>query len=699
MINKIIPSVREAIEDIKDGASLLISGFGGAGTPYNLVDALVKKGVKDLTLITNSLSTCAALVENRRVKKIICSFPTWLQRSKENPILEGVKAGTLEVEITPQGTLAERIRAGGGGIPAFYTPTGVGTEIEVGKEKRIFAGKEYLLERAVKADFALIKAYKADRLGNLVYHYAMRNFNPIVAMCGNITIAEVEEIVDVGSFEPNQVITPGIYVHRVIKTPKKNIWVFKNVPVRVIASEKDRQRELISKRAVRELKSGMYVNLGGGLPTNISNYIPPNLTVYLQSENGILGYGSIADEDRRDPDLINASGQPTTLIPGASFCNQAEAFAMIRGGHIDLSILGAFQVSQEGDLANWKATADPLGGVGGAMDLTCGARRVIVVMEHTTPNGEPRLVKRCTLPLTGKKCVNTIITNLAVIEVTPQGLFLLEVAPGTTPQEVQALTEAQLIISAELKVMQTEIDTVSKPQQIDKVYPSPMEAVKDIHNGASIFISGFGGGGVPFNLVEALGQLTLKGLTFIGNSSSTFGALVEKGQAIKVVATYPGYAQRSRYDPIKNLYREGKLEVEAVPLGTMMERIRSAGAGIAAFYTPTGVGMMAEKGKEKRNFNGRDCLLEHALRADFALIKAYKADRSGNLIYRYSARNHGPIMAAAARITIAEVEEVVETGQIDPELIITPHIYVDRVVQVPRKHTGWYYREKGKGKS
>jgi 3-oxoacid CoA-transferase subunit B len=213
-------------------------------------------------------------------------------------------------------------------------------------------------------------------------------------------------------------------------------------------------RELIALRAARELRSGQYVNLGIGLPTLVSNFIPEEMGVVLHSENGALGFGRIADEGEMDIDLVNASSQPLTLRPGASFFDSALAFAMIRGGHVDVTVLGAYQVSEKGDLANWMVTDRKVGSIGGSMDLVSGAGRVIVVMEHTTRSGEHRIVSECTYPLTGRGVVNTIVTNLAVIEVTPKGLLLREVAPSVTVEDVQAATGPKLLLAEDLREME-----------------------------------------------------------------------------------------------------------------------------------------------------------------------------------------------------------------------------------------------------
>ena len=206
-------------------------------------------------------------------------------------------------------------------------------------------------------------------------------------------------------------------------------------------------KELIALRVVKELREGMYVNLGIGLPSLVSQYIPEGLEVMLHAENGVLGYGPIADEQQVDSDLVNAGVRPVGLRPGASFFHHADSFVMTRGGHLDATVLGGFQVSEKGDLANWKTNEEKVGAVGGAMDLVCGVKKVIVAMQHTTPSGEPRIVKECTYPLPGKEVVDMIITELAVIDVTPEGLLLREIAPGVSVTDVQAVTEPTLIVS------------------------------------------------------------------------------------------------------------------------------------------------------------------------------------------------------------------------------------------------------------
>ena len=455
-----------AVADIPDGASILLGGFGVLqGWSHELLFALRQRGVKNLTIICNSPGfgpfSPQILAENRQIKKLIASFGGYAYRV--TPLSEQIGRGEVEFELVPQGTLVERVRAGGAGIPAFFTPTGVGTVVEEGKEKRVFNGREYLLETALRADFSFIRAHKADTHGNLVYRRTARNFNPPFATAADVTIAEVDEVVEPGTLDPEVIATPGIFVHRLVRreTPLRKETVLdlmrrlgRNVMVTADASGDRRglSPELMALRAARLLAPGQYVNLGIGLPTLVSDFISDQIV--LHAENGVLGYGPLAPAGAEDLDLYNASSQLVTMLPGASFFHSAEAFVMARGGHVGTVVLGGFQVAENGDLANWKTPGMGAGAVGGAMDLAAGARTLIVVMFHTTKNGEPKLVRACTYPLTARRCVSWVVTNLALIQVDQEGFLLKELAPGVTLDEALAATAAPLRVAVDVKEME-----------------------------------------------------------------------------------------------------------------------------------------------------------------------------------------------------------------------------------------------------
>ena len=366
MIDKRVRTLDEAVAGVKDGATVLVAGFGAVGVADHLLEALHDNGACDLTIVANNSGNgdvgLARLINSGRVSKVICSYP---RSGDYSAFLNAYRSKSLELELVPQGTISERMRCAAAGLGGFFSPVSAGTKLADGKETREIDGRLHVFEKPLKGDIALLKADKADRWGNLTYLKSARNFNPVMAMAADLSVVEVNSIVELGTLDPEAIATPSIFVDRVVRCRRK----------RMTPNYKPLKREQMAWRAAQDLPEGAFVNLGIGIPTLTASYVPADREVIFHSENGVLGLGPKPAPGEEDENLIDAGKNLTTLITGGCYVHHADAFLMIRGGHLDISLLGAFEVSEGGDIANW-TTEDPgfPPGVGGAMDLAVGAK-------------------------------------------------------------------------------------------------------------------------------------------------------------------------------------------------------------------------------------------------------------------------------------------------------------------------------------
>jgi 3-oxoacid CoA-transferase len=434
----------EAAALVKDGAVLMAGGFGMTGNPVHLLHALAKTDTHNITYIGNNVGEPGLgggrMLRNGQIKKAIGSFFT------SNPeAVAAAQSGDMAFQLIPQGSLAEAIRAGGAGIGGFYTPTTAGTTIAEGSDTRDIDGQAHVFVPGLRADVAFIRAWTADTAGNLVYRMTEQNFNKAMATAADLVIAEVEHIVPVGELDPNTIHTPGNFVDYLVQASVSLEDLGSSASVAGSSKRVDEARMNMARRALAELHPGDVVNLGIGIPTLVADLIEPSHGIILHTENGMIGVGPAPENGGAMDYPVNAGKIPVTALPGSSYFDSADSFAMIRGGHIDVAIMGGLQVDEQANLANWAVPGKPLLGVGGAMDLASGARRLIVTMTHTSRDGVSKIVPECSLPLTAAGAVDLVITDLAVFGYEDGHLKLLEVMPGVEIDEVRAKTAAHFV--------------------------------------------------------------------------------------------------------------------------------------------------------------------------------------------------------------------------------------------------------------
>ena len=438
-VPKITPTKAAAL--VRSGDTILVGGFGMTGNPTQILHALAETDVCDLTYIANNVGEPGLgggrLLRNGQIRKAIGSFFT------SNPeAVAAAQTGAIEFEVMPQGTMVEAIRAGGAGLGGFFTPTAAGTVLGKGRETKCIDGREHVFQTALRANVALIRAWSADTTGNLAYRMTEQNFNRAMATAADLVIAEIEECVPAGELPPEGIHTPGCYVDYLVQVKTAEADLGSSASIADSGKKVDDVRMKLARRALAELKPGDIVNLGVGIPTLVADLITPQHGIILHTENGMLGVGPAPESGGAMEYPINASKIPVTALPGSSYFDSADSFAMIRGGHVDAAIMGGLQVDEQANLANWAAPGRPLLGVGGAMDLASGAKRLIVTMTHASRDGNSKIVPECTLPLTAAGSVDVIITDLAVFRFCEGRLTLTELMEGASLEEVRSRTTA-----------------------------------------------------------------------------------------------------------------------------------------------------------------------------------------------------------------------------------------------------------------
>ena len=434
----------EAANLVQSGDTLLVGGFGMTGNPVHLLHALAELQVNDLVYVGNNVGEAGLgggrLLRNGQISQAIGSFFT-----SNREAVTAAQAGEIQVELLPQGSLGEAIRAGGAGLGGFFTPTSAGTPLSDGREIRILNGKEMVFVEAIHGDIGFIRAWRADTAGNLQYRMTENNFNHAIATAARIVVAEVEEIVEIGAIEPENVHTPGLFIDYLVEARLRP----EDLGSSVSSSGKkvSEQRLAMAREALSCLEPGNIVNLGIGIPTLVADLISPDHGVTLHTENGMLGVGPEPESGGAMDYPVNAGKIPVTALPGSSYFDTASSFGMIRGGHVDVAIMGGLQVDQSGNLANWSVPGKPLLGVGGAMDLASGAKKLVVTMTHVDRDGLSKVVRKCDLPLTAENSVDILITDMAVFHFDESAMKLVKLMPDYSIEEVRAATDAEFEIA------------------------------------------------------------------------------------------------------------------------------------------------------------------------------------------------------------------------------------------------------------
>lgn len=464
-MNKVIASPQAAVADITDGATVAIAGFGvGHSYPNSLTAALREHGARGLRIVANSLggggqNRPQVLVENGQVDAVVVSFSA--RPGMPSPEEAMVAEGKLALEMVPQGILVDRLRAAGAGLPAFYSPVTVGTPLASGKEIRNFDGKDFVLEHALPVDVAFIRGWRADRYGNVQFRGSSAHFHASFAKAAELAIVEVQEIVEPGEIAPHEVDLPGIFVHRVVKSTIVLGAAASKMKRRAPESGREYfgkpalSRSGIARRAAALVQDGDYINLGSGLPTLVAGHIQGR-NVFLHAENGALAYDLLDDPEEFDSDFFDAAGNFIRMRNGGAVFDSVVSFEVARSGKLSSIMLGAYQVSGSGDLANWATPGQIGGGIGGAMDLAASGAPVIVVMEHTDSKGRPKLVDKCAYPLTAPACVKVIVTDLALFQWQDGRFVVEEIAEGFSADEIRALTPMKFDLADQIGVLDRE---------------------------------------------------------------------------------------------------------------------------------------------------------------------------------------------------------------------------------------------------